>query len=586
MKLPLLIQFAGCAVLAGLLACSSGCQRKAVVKKTRVAVATTIKSSSAFDVAMDFLNNLDQYQPEQVHSQILANLQKWSRKEPALDNWIADPMFSRLPADARQMFSTEGLGTQVFEPYDTSELQEAVWMRDVARSVARQPLQETRLQQWLEQAIEDGRLSQSESSDLSLAYRLFDWTVRNIQLDPEVEDFDILGGERERERRDRDTLRHHYYAWENLLYGHGDWLERSRVFILLGRQLGINIVMLMAERDQEPDQPWVTAVLLGDQLYLFDSLLGIPLPGQGGAPFASLDDYVNHPELLDALTVESDRYRIVKSDLTRLKAVVDATPAALSQRFKQIETQLTGDRKVVLTIAPTPLARKLRECKHITDVEIWPLPYRSFQFFQSLGKNPEAALPLLAKRQQEQQPFRTRGPLMRGRLLHLRGKYTGEYDDPGATKLYLQSRMSQKELERFNIPMDEVPKESPLVAKLPQDPVEARLLFDRRLQEGRAMAVRAKDRATYWLGLASFDSQNSNKFRVAADFFKLNVADENSAWKQSAQYNLARAYEAMGLQANDPELIGKAIELLESDQTTPQRAGNRIRARRLREMIE
>ena len=455
-------------------------------------------------------------------------------------------------------------------------------MRDVARSVAKKTLFEPHIQQWMETSIAGGVISPDESRDLSLAYRLFDWTVRNIQLDPEIEDIDIVGSEKERERRDRDTLRHYYYPWENLLYGHGDWLERSRVFMLLGRQLGINIVMLVAEREDEPEQPWVTAVLLGDKLYLFDALLGIPLPGQGGAPFAHLEDYVSDPPLLDALNVDSQRYRIVKSDLTNLKASVDATPAALSQRFKQIETRLSGDNKVVLTTSPTPLARQLRACQHINDVEIWLLPYRGYQFFQSLRNNPQGALPLLAKRQEEQQPFRTRGLLMRGRLLHLRGEYTGEYNDPGATKLYLDSRMSKKDLQRFNVPMHLVPQESPLVANLPEDPVEAKMVFDKRLQQGRAMAMRAKDLATYWLGLVSFDSQNPNRFRVAADFFKLIVADENSAWKQSAQYNLARAYEAMGIQSQDRMLIDEAIELLESDRTTPQRVGNLIRAQRLR----
>ena len=44
--------------------------------------------------------------------------------------------------------------------------------------------------------------------------------------------------------------------------------------------------------------------LLGDKLFLFDTSLGLPLPGQGGAPFSRLAEYVERPELLDRLTPE------------------------------------------------------------------------------------------------------------------------------------------------------------------------------------------------------------------------------------------------------------------------------------------
>lgn len=92
------------------------------------------------------------------------------------------------------------------------------------------------------------------------------------------------------------------------------------------------------------------------------------------------------------------------------------------------------------------------------------------------------------------------------------------------------------------------------------------------------MAVRAKDVATYWLGTISMDQQ---KFKVASDFFKLNVADEKSRWSKSAQYNLARAYEAMGVRDKDQAMVDQAIRLYEGNKDTPQRVGNLLRAKRL-----
>jgi TolA-binding protein len=82
----------------------------------------------------------------------------------------------------------------------------------------------------------------------------------------------------------------------------------------------------------------------------------------------------------------------------------------------------------------------------------------------------------------------------------------------------------------------------------------------------------AKRDATYWLGLLSYDD---GKFDVAADWFRrpeLNTAD--SPWRTGAMYNLARCLEAAGQ-------LEEAIQILESDSSSPQQNGNKVRAREL-----
>ena len=56
-------------------------------------------------------------------------------------------------------------------------------------------------------------------------------------------------------------------------------LQRARIFILLARQLHIDAVMLGIETRSGRPRAWLPAVLLGDQLYLFDTQLGLPIPG-------------------------------------------------------------------------------------------------------------------------------------------------------------------------------------------------------------------------------------------------------------------------------------------------------------------
>ena len=87
----------------------------------------------------------------------------------------------------------------------------------------------------------------------------------------------------------------------------------------------------------------------------------------------------------------------------------------------------------------------------------------------------------------------------------------------------------------------------------------------------------AKADASYWLGLLSYDVGN---YEVAADWLLTRTlkATPDGPWTAGARYNLARAYEALGE-------VAQAIELLQGDDS-PQRHGNLLRARQLRETLE
>ena len=573
-----------------------GCSRKAAVSvANQTALTPTRIDVSPFETAIEFVNQLDQYQPDQAREQILYNLRQWIRDQDSDEDWIADPMVRRLPSEFEQAVAMERLSMNEFEQYDAFELQEAVWLKDVSQAVAQKPLVEPEVKAWLDGAVDQGRLNRNQAQDLSLAHRLFDWTVRNIQLDPEFQDYDILGGEKERTLRDADTPRHIYNPWETLLYSHGDWLERSRIFILLARQAGIPVVMLVADRgEDQPAQAWVTAALIGEQLYLFDALLGLPLPGPDGAVMSSLDDYLQDPALLDALNVADQRYRIVASDLENLLAAVDAAPAALSQRMRLVESRLSGSKKMVLTAAPTPLGIQLRKCRGVNGVEIWTFPYRGYDFRNSIRDPAKAQFvsrELVEHLRREKLPFDQLGAMLKGRILQFKGYYRGDDERRGATHYLMESRLPKIALQAFDRPFDQLPPpneiENPnlrqLVASLPQDPIRARIVYDQYMMNAKEVAQWSKALASYWLGTIAFEKR---EFRVASDFLTRIVdSQEQTSWRQSAHYNLSRSYEAMARQAESPgkadELLTKAITLLQSDTVTPQNAGNILRVKRL-----
>lgn len=150
-------------------------------------------------------------------------------------------------------------------------------------------------------------------------------------------------------------------------------------------------------------------------------------------------------------------------------------------------------------------------------------------------------------------------PLWAGRLLHFRGHYGGEY---GAKHFYILSRPGEDQIPAYVGQLaDDWSRDNN--ARCPPVIVAEYL-----------SAVRArKQDATFWLGLISFDE---HEYSTAEDYFKLlpQGAGQRNLWADGARYNLARSYEAEGRTA-------EAIKLYEEDDS-PQRHGNRLRARSLK----
>ena len=144
-------------------------------------------------------------EPE-MFRRIIDQLNQWIRQPPAAD-WKPDPMIASLPKRFQELPQVKSLGEMEFSRFDGFVVQEAVWLRDVGRSAQGDVLDE-----------------------LDRARNLFDWTVRNIQLEPD--------------RLDRIPQ----LPRETLLFGRGTASERAWVFILLLRQLDIDAAVLAVDQ--------------------------------------------------------------------------------------------------------------------------------------------------------------------------------------------------------------------------------------------------------------------------------------------------------------------------------------------------
>jgi hypothetical protein len=354
-----------------------------------------------------------------------------------------------------------------------------------------------------------------------------------------------------------------------LQYGHGDALQRSRVFIELGRQQGLDIVCLAFPGRAVPPRPkpWLTAVAIGNELFLFDCELGLPIPGPNGIGIATLSHVLADSKVLDILDSSEREYGPTPDELKEILALIDAAPSTLSQRMKLVEENLAGEQRTILTVAPTAIAERVKKMNGISDALLWSVPFETIWFQTEMPK-------VLAANQEVMQQytiaygiFQSHGPLVQARHLHFQGSFEARGDLPGAKTLYMNCRIPNKALNDLDV--------SPEIQKrlgMKQGEREGDFNWKSRLAKAKFFQTQAKQHASYWLGLVQFDDGN---LEAAASWFKERTLEltPNGVWVPGARYNLARTYEALGDYERARELY------LEDD--SAQQHGNLIRAKLL-----
>ena len=453
--------------------------------------------------------------------QMVEHANQWLRNQPApKDKWRPEPMLQNLPEELRESegvagaIAAERLRDGVFAEWEGRLLQQAVWCRDIS--------------QWA-----GGNTVTDPPAKVAAA--LFDWTVRNVQLD----------------RDDGAATIHH--PWQALVYGHGNAGHRAWLFVELCRQQGIDAAIVRPEGDAKA--PLLAAPLIEGELYLFDPLLGLPLAIVDDRP-ATLKELLAKPERLRELDFGDMAYPLQAEQLKSLEALVVASPLQLSMRSARLEAGLEGENFVKLTADAGDLASRLKQLPEIKSVALWGEP------FEALAREQTIKISLRRRAAAEFAPFADRPVLWQARVLHFQGNKDVPAED--RSDPLADPRLGHTEaLEKYQDRTVRPPKN--VLAKL--EPAKQKVY--------RA----AKAEASYWLGLLSYDRGNYDVSEFWLGNRTLDAAPKGP-WVNGARYNLARAHEAQG----DVE---KAIKLLESDpQNAPQRHGNLVRAKRLRRAAE
>jgi tetratricopeptide (TPR) repeat protein len=570
------------AIAACLVLLLSGCGKKPGATVSQGFNPGTKTQPDHLEMALDYVSRLDEFDPEKGMLQTAYYLNRWIADLTDETEWKADPLIERLPNTLRRIPPLTALDRSQFTLDDVRFLREAFWMRSISQWVSRETA-DLGSKAWLRQ-VEKSK-GEQHAYELGLALRLFDWTVRNIQLEALLPYPSAAAGPAAADQRGAPTPKtppeqalpgpgYTAFPWQTLLLGRGDAWQRARVFLLLARQQHLDVVMLALDAPQSTPRPrpWLPAVVIDDQLYLFDAALGLPVPGPDGEGIATLQQVRGNPELLRSLDVgEKLPYPVGSQDLQQVVALIDAAPEFLSRRMQRVAAQRNSAQPLVVSVEPAEIAARVRKCAGVDSVTLWAIPGETWVFRTALERRAEKDPAVRRQKLMREWLCEESHSLGQARRLHFRGRFEVEDGRPGAKALYLQSRLP-------NAAIAEIEKSPEVQQALGIVRTRENEQEWRAMLRGQTMvAQQVKQAASYWLGLVHYET---GRYDVAVDWLKTRTleAGEGNAWASGARYNLARCYEALGN-------IKQARELLLLDDSAQQH-GSLLLAQRLRQRLE
>jgi hypothetical protein len=401
--------------------------------------------------------------------------------------------------------------------------------------------------------------------DLARVRRVFDWVVRQVQLVPPGS-------------LSLATLGQAYARpYDILLRGmatesEGFWAERSWLFMVLCRQLGIDSGLIAYSKSNTliptfprygsyvetestlrgarklPNPPiiWVCTAVIDGKAYLFDARLGLEIPGPDGEGVATLNDAMSDPAVLERMNLPGmTPYGTSQASLvgspSKISILIDSSPGYFSPKMKLLQSELYGKNRTILYRSPAEQRDNFAKAlgNRLGDVELWALP---MQVEQRLFTDPNFVKSIQASLVF----FRPEWPLLYARIKHLRGDLDASIEE------YVKLRFAE------NAPQVLDKKQT-----IPKEVQDALDIY-----------------ATYYLGLAQLEK---NKLDEASLMFERVLAMLPAYGPGQPYYNMFRwgAHTNLGRIFESRKDYRSAIAHYSAVDPTTQFVGNQIRARDL-----
>ena len=557
---------------------------------------------------MDYLFSETQYDQTEFNNGVSAGLNRWSNysaQQFDKTEWKADATLTELFESYKSIPVVERFEGSSFLASDAQYLQAIAWLDMIANRVKENPylgqyelyrLMADDFQAGDEEAPVDAvfaklnpDLDAGQAKQLSLAVQLFDWVTRNIQLEEapsysedEIEELRLMeadslsasGLAEPGAKRD---------AWQLLMFARGDHIEKGKLFMMLCHQMGLPAVMFATGEDQKP---WAVGVLIGDEYYLFDPRMGLPIPGEDSTNIATLSDVLAKPELLSKLNLsvkeslaDDTKYWVTESDLENVVGLVYWSPVSASERVATLEYSLAQDQRLLMVQRADETIAKLPKLENI-EYKPWDISLKTAQFRKIIAASMPKAVTDDAMAEKLRWYFGEEGYIMlftnyrTSRARFIKGKFERplEFRPLGFRDAIESFAMLMYEDEII----DSLESDSDLQSMIGirrSGVTPAELANDIASRQSQMRLVRRD--AGLFMCQSHFD--NGSISTTANWVPKLLEEFDVERWEGALKYLNARALEAR-------HQYDEAIEQLKDE--GPQQHGNLIRARLLKEQIE
>jgi hypothetical protein len=549
--------------------------------------------------------------------------ESWQSMSAAQPGWVRSPLLDTLPAGYQDNLWFRGVDQQTYLYTDAHYLLEQFWLSELVKRISAESSgsrfaylthvgrpQPVTLDAAL--AEMDSELSSAAAAKLSVACKLFDWSVRNVtgdaflELPPADTAADValkpfnpdlpwsLSGIRGPGYRN--------YLWQTLSYGRGDCWEQGHVFLQLARHAGLDVAVLASPqldnskvlpKISHPElTPWSIAVLIDGKIFLFDPRLGLPLHDPDSLAILTLRAVKDRPELLSGqgLTAEESTelesvYPVTSQHLESLVALLDFPLEAFSLRTMFLQQNLTGSDRLDIYFPPDESAALFASHPLITGVELWALPLETLLFRDVVR---EASLRAardrflqskLAWRSREETYFDGFPLLRRSRVLYLLGRFQPDPAGIQADCLQEFQKMRYTDEDWKNIADDpDLQKALGLYRSSGQSVIE----FNMAMESQKAAMLIVRADAQFYLAQAHNESFNHgtslNWLKLVDDF------DEDQKWTRHTIYLQGRGLEAQRQYQAAVDSFRSLSELFRS-QRSPRDYGAILRARLIEQRL-